>query len=192
MRIFICQRFAGSTRATHFCISSAAAGTVFSVGLIIGFVPIVSLIVLFVSYLSLAVAGQTFFNFQWDILLLEAGFFAIFFAPVTWWMSAKREAPISKVAFFLLQLLLFKLMFMSGAVKLTSGDDSWWNLTALDYHYWTQPLPTVVGWYGAQTSDWLKKTCTAMCSLSKRLCRSLSGRRAGCVFAFLFCSFRCR
>ena len=53
-------------------------------------------------------------------------------------------------------------MFMSGAVKLTSGDDSWWNLTALDYHYWTQPLPTVLGWYGAQTSEWLKKTCTAI------------------------------
>jgi hypothetical protein len=47
-------------------------------------------------------------------------------------------------------------------VKLTSGDNSWWNLTALDYHYWTQPLPTALGWYGAQTSEWLKKVCTAI------------------------------
>jgi len=137
-----------------------AAGTLFSIALIFRFVPIVSLIALFVCYESLVVAGQVFFNFQWDILLLEAGFFAIFFAPFTWWMSAGREGRFSKIAFFLLQLLLFKLMFMSGAVKLTSGDNSWWNLTALDYHYWTQPLPTVFGWYGAQTSEWLKKSCT--------------------------------
>ena len=135
-------------------------GVAVSIALILGLVPILCLIVLFVFYLSLTIAGQTFLSFQWDILLLEAGFLAIFFAPMTWRMTAKREAPFSRVGFFLLQLLLFKLMFMSGAVKLTSGDDSWWNLTALDYHYWTQPLPTVLGWWGAQTSEWLKHFCT--------------------------------
>jgi len=46
---------------------------------------------------------------------------------------------------------------MSGVVKLSSGDDSWWNLTALDYHYWTQPLPTVMGWWADQHAEWLKK-----------------------------------
>ena len=91
-----------------------------------------------------------------------------------WWMNGEpRGADSRRVAFFLLQLLLFKLMFMSGVVKLTSGDDSWWNLTALDYHYWTQPLPTVLGWYGAQTSEWLKKTCT---------CHRAHCRNAGAVF----------
>ncbi len=45
-------------------------------------------------------------------------------------------------------------MLMSGVVKLTSGDDSWWNLTALDYHYWTQPLPTVFGWWAHQAPEW--------------------------------------
>jgi hypothetical protein len=149
--------FNASNGFLHFL---CAAGALCSIALIFGLVPIVSLIALFVCYESLVVAGQVFFNFQWDILLLETGFFAIFFAPFTWWMSAKREAPFSKVGFFLLQLVLFKLMFMSGAVKLTSGDNSWWNLTALDYHYWTQPLPTLFGWYGAQTSEWLKKLCT--------------------------------
>ena len=38
-------------------------------------------------------------------------------------------------------------MFMSGAVKLLSGDAVWWNLTALTVHYETQPLPTVFAWY---------------------------------------------
>ncbi len=136
------------------------AGAIISALLIAGFVPILCLIALFVFYLSLTIAGQTFLSFQWDILLLEAGFLAIFFAPRTWRLSAKHEAPLSYVGLFLLKFLLFKLMFMSGVVKLTSGDDSWWNLTALDYHYWTQPLPTVPGWWAAQGSEWLRQFCT--------------------------------
>ncbi|MEP6686243.1 MAG: lipase maturation factor family protein, partial [Verrucomicrobiota bacterium] len=135
------------------------AGAFVSVLLVAGFFPFLCLGTLFIFYLSLTIAGQTFLNFQWDILLLEAGFLAIFFAPLTWRLNAKREAPLSCIGLFLLKLLLFKLMFMSGVVKLTSGDDSWWNLTALDYHYWTQPLPTVLAWWGAQTSEWLKHFC---------------------------------
>ncbi|MEY2574148.1 MAG: lipase maturation factor 1, partial [Verrucomicrobiota bacterium] len=63
----------------------------------------------------------------------------------------------------LLKLLLFKLMLMSGVVKLTSGDNSWWDLTALDYHYWTQPLPTGLGWWADQHPEWFKKFSVAFC-----------------------------
>ena len=52
-------------------------------------------------------------------------------------------------------------MLMSGVVKLTSGDASWWNLTALDYHYWTQPLPTVLGWWADKSPEWFKHFSTA-------------------------------
>jgi hypothetical protein len=38
-------------------------------------------------------------------------------------------------------------MFSSGAVKLRSGDPTWRSLTALRYHYETQPLPNLVSWY---------------------------------------------
>jgi lipase maturation factor 1 len=54
-------------------------------------------------------------------------------------------------------------MFMSGVVKLTSHDESWWRLTALDYHYWTQPLPTVIGWWSDQHPEWFKKFSVAFC-----------------------------
>ncbi len=54
-------------------------------------------------------------------------------------------------------------MVMSGMVKLTSGDDSWWDLTALDYHYWSQPLPTVIGWWADQSPEWFKKFSVAFC-----------------------------
>ncbi|MEY2563957.1 MAG: hypothetical protein QOH88_2150 [Verrucomicrobiota bacterium] len=136
------------------------AGAILSILLIAGLLPVIALILLFVLYLSLTVAGQDFLSFQWDILLLETGFLAIFFAPVRWRMSAAREAPFSRVGHFLLKLLLFKLMLMSGVVKLTSGDDSWWNLTALDYHYETQPLPTILGWWAHQAPEWFRKLST--------------------------------
>src|SRR3989454_3782265 len=47
----------------------------------------------------------------------------------------------------LLRWLLFRLMFSSGVVKLSSGDPTWRDLTALTYHYETQPLPLWTSWY---------------------------------------------
>jgi predicted DCC family thiol-disulfide oxidoreductase YuxK len=149
-----------STAFLHFL---CGAGAVVSVLLMAGLAPTLSLVVLFVSYLSLTIAGQTFLSFQWDILLLETGFLAIFFAPFCWRLTRASERPISGLGHFLLKFLLFKLMLMSGVVKLTSGDDSWWNLTALDYHYWTQPLPTVIGWWSDQHPEWFKKFSVAFC-----------------------------
>ena len=149
-----------------------AGGIALSLLLIAGFVPVISLIALFVFYLSLTIAGQTFLSFQWDILLLETGFLAIFLAPWQIWRKRGREPPVSRAGLFLLKLLLFKLMVMSGVVKLTSGDDSWgwvdhsihWGaLTALDYHYWSQPLPTIFAWWADKSSEWFKHFSVAFC-----------------------------
>src|SRR5207237_7448576 len=130
---------------------------------IFGIAPALSLVGLVVSYLSLTVAGQTFLCYQWDILLIETGFLAIFLAPWRLWWTKANEPPVSRAAIFLLKLLLFKLVIMSGVVKLTSGDDSWWDLTALDYHYWSQPLPTVLGWWADQNPLPFKKVSFAFC-----------------------------
>jgi lipase maturation factor 1 len=158
-------------------------GVVLSLLLILGIAPALSLVVLFVFYLSLTIAGQTFLSFQWDILLLETGFLSIFVAPWRLWPKdlalrpgssafapLRRDkpipataAPVSRAGLFLLKFLLFKLMLMSGVVKLTSGDDCWWNLTALDYHYWSQPLPTVFGWWADKSPEWFKHFSVAFC-----------------------------
>jgi lipase maturation factor 1 len=103
----------------------------------------------FVLYLSIVTAGRTFMGYQWDALLLEAGFLAIFLG----W---------SKMAPWMFRWLLFRLMFMSGVVKLASGDLSWRALTAMGYHYWTQPLPTPLAWYVAQLPAWFQKANTAV------------------------------
>jgi predicted DCC family thiol-disulfide oxidoreductase YuxK len=161
--------FNTSNALLHFlCVG----GVVSSLLLIAGLIPVVSLVALFVFYLSLTIAGQAFLSFQWDILLLETGFLAIFLAPWQIWPKRGRESPVSGAALFLLKLLLFKLMVMSGVVKLTSGDDSWgwldhsfrWSaLTALDYHYWSQPLPTIIGWWADKSSEWFKHFSVAFC-----------------------------
>jgi lipase maturation factor 1 len=162
--------FNSSNAFLHFL---CGGGAVLSVLLIFGIAPALSLVALFAFYLSLTIAGQIFLSFQWDVLLLETGFLSIFLAP---WRLWPREliclpglpppataAPISRAGLFLLKFLLFKLMLMSGVVKLTSGDDCWWNLTALDYHYWSQPLPTVFGWWADKSPEWFKHFSVAFC-----------------------------
>ena len=161
--------FNSSNAFLHFL---CAGGIALSLLLMAGFVPVVWLIALFIFYLSLTIAGQTFLSFQWDILLLETGFLAIFLAPWQLWPKRGREPAVSRAGLFLLKLLLFKLMLMSGVVKLTSGDDSWgwldhsirWSaLTALDYHYWSQPLPTIFAWWADKSPEWFKHFSVAFC-----------------------------
>ncbi len=110
------------------------AGAVISIVLLFGYFERTCLICLFVLYLSLCSAGQDFMSFQWDMLLLESGFLSIFLGS-------------SKLVVFLFRWLLFRLTFLSGAVKLLSHDRTWSGLSALSFHYWTQPLPTRLAWY---------------------------------------------
>src|SRR5438105_3792703 len=133
--------FNSSDAFLHFL---CGGGVVLSLLLIFGIAPALSLLGLVVFYLSLTVAGQVFLSFQWDILLIETGFLSIFLAPWRFWWRKANEPPVSRVALFLIKLLLFKLMFISGVVELTSGDDSWWNLTALAYHDGSQALPNAI------------------------------------------------
>jgi hypothetical protein len=93
-----------------------------------------ALAVCLVLWLSLCGVGQDFLSFQWDILLSEVGFLALF-------------AGTSRVSVWLFRWLCFRLMFFSGVVKLASHDAAWRKLTALHFHYETQPLPTPLAWY---------------------------------------------
>jgi len=97
-------------------------GAVLSLLLVAGIATGPILLLLWAFYLSLTVAGQEFLAFQWDNLLLETGFLAIFFAPWQFWPKLSHESPPAPVWLWLLRWLLFKLMFSSGAVKLLSDD----------------------------------------------------------------------
>ena len=136
-----------------------AGGVLLSLVLIAGFVPSFALVGLWAFYLSLVTVGQVFLSFQWDVLLLEAGFLAIFFAPLQLRDTFTRASQPSTAFLWLLRWLLFRLMFASGFVKLAS-DEVWRNLTALNFHYETQPLPTWFGWYAHQLPEWFHKAST--------------------------------
>ncbi len=132
-----------SDRALHIV---CWGGIVTSALLVAGVLPRVCLTLLWLGYLSLLVVGQPFLGYQWDILLLEAGLLGALFAPWSVWLGrARREPPREMI--WLIRWLVFRLMFESGVVKLTSGDPTWRAWDALRYHYETQPLPTWTSWY---------------------------------------------
>ena len=130
----------------HFIEALCAAGIALSLLLLVGYAQALSLAALWVAYLSLCSAGQIFMDFQWDSLLLESTLIAVFMVPWSAGLSRIAYDP-PKLARYLAWWLLFRLMFLSGAVKLTSGDPTWRDLTALSFHFQTQPLPTSLAWY---------------------------------------------
>ena len=135
-----------------------AAGAVVAAALALGLAPVPCLALLWLLYLSLATVAREFLGFQWDSLLLETGFVAILLAPLRLWPGRSPTTTPSRVALWMLRLLLFKLILSSGCVKLSCGDPTWRNLTALSFHYQTQPLPTWLAWYANQWPLWFQKT----------------------------------
>lgn len=95
-----------------------------------------------IIFIKRYLVGQTFLSFQWDILLLESGFYAILWSKWTW----SDAEPASRSVQWAVRFLLFKLMLMSGVVKITANCPTWLGLTALDYHFATQCLPTPFAW----------------------------------------------
>jgi predicted DCC family thiol-disulfide oxidoreductase YuxK len=119
------------------CWTGAAIAALLFFGVLTRHFERAALLCLYLLYLSLCTAGQDFLSFQWDALLLEAGFLAIFLGN-------------SKIVVLLFRWLAFRVIFLSGVVKLTSHDPTWRDRTAVAFHYFTQPLPTPIAWYMVQ------------------------------------------
>src|SRR5208283_968413 len=147
--------------AGHFVDLLCGLGIGLALLLLFGYAQAACLGLLWACYLSLVSVGQIFFDFQWDSLLLESTLVAIFLVPWTLGRSPGGYDP-PRLARYLIWWLLFRLMFFSGVVKLTSGDPSWWRLTALTFHYQTQPLPTPLAWYAQQLPTWFQRASCAV------------------------------
>jgi hypothetical protein len=146
------SRFVGAPSLFHlhysdrFLRGAAVFGMAASVAVILGLpemagAAVVSMAVwaaLWVLYLSVVNAGQTFYAFGWESLLCEVGFLAIFLGPST-------TAP-SILMIWLLRWVVVRLELGAGLIKLR-GDPCWRDLTCLRYHHETQPMPNPWSWY---------------------------------------------
>ena len=134
-------------------------GSLSAISLILGFLPFVSALLSYIFYLSLMAVGEPFLSFQWDILLTETLLLSIPFLPAVRFHRLGSKIYVSKWARLLLVGLLAKLMFESGIVKFTffagDGTNTWRDLTALNFHYWTQPLPHALSPWVHSLPAWL-------------------------------------
>ncbi|QDK37141.1 lipase maturation factor family protein [Bdellovibrio sp. NC01] len=115
-----------------------------------------------VLYLSFVNCGQVFLSFQWDSLLLEFGFLGLFMAPWEFEWLPFGAHVFNPIILILCWLVLFKLMFCSGVVKLVNKDITWKNLTALNFHFWTQPLPNPVAYFIHKAPQWFHRLSTLL------------------------------
>jgi hypothetical protein len=104
--------------------------------------------VLWALYLSFVNVGQTFYAFGWESILLEAGFYAIFLGS--------RNTYVQTINLWMFRWLLFRVMFGAGLIKMR-GDPCWRDLTCLDYHYETQPMPNPLSWFFFWAPEWTHK-----------------------------------
>lgn len=132
---------------------AAIVGMAASLLIVLGAPAAPLLFVTWAAYLSFRTVGVEFLSFQWDSLLLEVGFLAIFFAIQT---------PPPPLFVYLMWFLLFRFMLLSGLVKFVWGSGEWRDLTAMRYHYETQPIPNRVAYYMHQLPDLFGKLTVIM------------------------------
>ena len=118
---------------------AAWTGVVLSCVVAGGFANALLLAILWGLYMSFVHLGQDWYGYGWELQLLETGFLAIFLCPL---LDARpfprREPPLPIL--WLFRWLIFRMMLGAGLIKLR-GDPAWRDLTALYYHFETQPLP---------------------------------------------------
>ncbi|MDW8246143.1 MAG: lipase maturation factor family protein [Sandaracinaceae bacterium] len=131
-----------------------------SLALSLGLLPALSALVAYLAYFSFVSIGWPFLSFQWDALLCETLLLSGLAAPFRFWVPLTRPSPTSAVVRFAIVFLCVRLHVASGLVKILSRDPSWANLTALDYHFETQPLPNPISPIVHFLPSWVHKVMT--------------------------------
>jgi len=117
----------------------AIVGLVLAAALAVGYANLPSLVVLWLLYGSYERVGQLWWGFGWEIQLLETTVIAA--CLVHPWDPRPLRAPAPPAtAIVLMRWLAFRIMLGAGLIKLR-GDACWTDLTCLDAHFETQPIP---------------------------------------------------
>jgi hypothetical protein len=104
-----------------------------------GYANALLLTALWFLYMSFVHLGQDWYGYGWEIQLLETGFLAIFLCPLLDGRPLPKRAP-PVVVIWLFRWLIVRIMLGAALIKLR-GDPVWRDLTALYYHFETQPIP---------------------------------------------------
>ncbi|XP_071961241.1 lipase maturation factor 1-like isoform X1 [Antedon mediterranea] len=99
-------------------------------------------------------------NDGWESQLLECGFLAIFMCPLFTLKQVPRNTPTPVVTLFGFRWLIFRIMIGAGLIKIR-GDQCWRDLTCMNYHYETQPVPNPISYYLHQCPTWMHQFETA-------------------------------
>jgi hypothetical protein len=105
-----------------------------------GYANALVLLALWALHLSICNVGQIFYGFGWEMQLLETGFLCAFLCPLLDGRPFPRRPP-PVIVIVLLRWLIARIMLGAGLIKLR-GDPCWRDLTCLDYHFETQPIPS--------------------------------------------------
>nr|XP_055195800.1 lipase maturation factor 1 isoform X5 [Nyctereutes procyonoides] len=92
----------------------------------------------------------------WESQLLETGFLGIFLCPLWTLSQLPRGTPPSQIVLWGFRWLIFRIMLGAGLIKIR-GDQCWRDLTCMDFHYETQPVPNPVAYFLHQSPWWVHR-----------------------------------
>lgn len=99
-------------------------------------------------YSSLTFCFPSFMSFQWDILMIEILLLSMFLvSPFAFRINLKTAYSSSYLQLLPLTLLIVRLFYHSGYVKLFSNSTYWLNMSALEFHFFSQPMPHFLSYY---------------------------------------------
>ncbi|XP_069920288.1 lipase maturation factor 1 isoform X2 [Oryctolagus cuniculus] len=124
--------------------------------LIAGCANMVLMAALWALYLSLVNVGQVWYSFGWESQLLETGFLAIFLCPLWTLARLPRSTPTSRIVLWGFRWLIFRIMLGAGLIKIR-GDRCWRDLSCMDFHYETQPVPNPLAYYLHRSPWWFHR-----------------------------------
>ncbi|KAF2070087.1 hypothetical protein CYY_008596 [Polysphondylium violaceum] len=148
-----------NTISDNLLLNFCNIGLVCSILLFFDIAPTLNLTVLYIFYLSFKNVGEDFFQLQFDNLLLETGFIALLLPPfkvIPFLPGLEFGQVYHRSIWYLFHFFNIRLLVASGICKLSSGDVNWLNGKALDYHWWTQPMPLSTSYYFQKLPTMLK------------------------------------
>ncbi|XP_008631826.1 PREDICTED: lipase maturation factor 1 [Corvus brachyrhynchos] len=124
--------------------------------LLTGCANMVLMSLLWLLYLSLVNVGQIWYSFGWESQLLETGFLGIFLCPLWTLSRLPQRSPPSRIVIWAFRWLIFRIMLGAGLIKIR-GDRCWRELTCMDYHYETQPVPNPISYFMHRSPWWFHR-----------------------------------